>query len=102
MEQVVLTLQKPSAIKMNSFLKVMGSNDLFVDNFIDFHINRLKREINRMEIAVSKYEAKYQMNSIFFYQHIQNGDLGDDKDFVMWAGIYEMLLDSKKQLAELL
>ncbi len=101
MEQVVLTLQANHVEKMQTLLKVMGNNDLFVDNFFDFHLNRLKREILRMQNALTKYEIKYQMKSDEFYKRIENGELGDDKDFVMWSGIYELLLDSKKQLAEL-
>lgn len=96
-----MTLQANHVEKMQTLLKVMGNNDLFVDNFFDFHLNRLKREILRMQNALTKYEIKYQMKSDEFYKRIENGELGDDKDFVMWSGIYELLLDSKKQLAEL-
>ncbi len=65
------------------------------------YISRLEREIARMQFAISKYEIKYNMTSDVFYQKIENGELGDDKDFVMWSGIYELLSDSKRQLSHL-
>ncbi len=55
-------------------------------------------EIERMQFALQKYETKYNMTSKEFYRKLENGEVGDDRDFVMWSGIYELLLDSKKQL----
>ena len=102
MGEFVLKLNKPYVGKMQKLLKVIGNNDLFVDKFWEYHINRLKREIVRMQLSLEKYEEKYQMRSDDFYQRMENGELGDDRDFVMWSGIYELLLDSKKQLSQLL
>lgn len=101
MEQVILNLHQPYAGKMQTLLKVFDNNDLFVDKFMDYHVNRLKREIVRMQSAINKYEIKYEIKSDEFYQKLENGELGDDRDFVMWSGIYELLLDSKKQLAQI-
>ena len=101
MEQVILNLHQPYAGKMQTLLKVFGSNELFVDKFMDYHINRLKREIVRMQSALNKYEIKYKIKSDDFYHRIENGELDDDRDFVMWSGIYELLLDSKKQLVQI-
>ena len=102
MEEIVLKVHKPYVGKIQNLLKVIGSNDLFVDKFCEYHINRLKREIVRMELSLEKYEKKYGMETDDFYKRFENGELGDDRDFVMWSGIYELLLDSKKQLAQLL
>ncbi|MBI4649176.1 MAG: hypothetical protein HY738_21930 [Bacteroidia bacterium] len=102
MEQLTLKLQPKYVGKMQTLINVFGDSDLFVDKFFDYHINRLKREIARMQFAINKYEIKYNMKSDIFYQKIETGELGDDKDFVMWSGIYELLLDSKKQLSQLL
>ena len=100
MEQVVLNLQKPYAGRMQTLMKVLG-NDLMIDNFLDYHINRLKREIARMQYAMNKFETKYQLSSDEFYTRLENGEFGDDKDFVQWSGIYELQLDSKQKLAQL-
>ena len=100
MEQIVLNLQKPYAGRLQTLIKVLGS-DLLVDKFIDYHVNRLKREIARMQYALNKFEVKYQLNSEEFYKKLEDGEFGDDKDFVQWSGIYELQLDSKNQLSQL-
>ncbi len=98
MEQIILNLNKPYANKMQILLSTLGDNNLFVDKFVDYHVARLKREIIRMQIALNKYEIKYDIKSDKFYDKLENGELGDDRDFLTWSGIYELLLDSKKQL----
>ena len=102
MEELILKLHKPYIGKMQKLIKVIGEDDLFVDKFCEYHINRLKREIVRMKLSLEKYKIKYKMKSADFYKRIEAGELGDDRDFVMWSGIYELLLDSKKQLEQLL
>jgi hypothetical protein len=87
---------------MKKEITVLYKNKIIlVDEFYDYHINRLKREIARMQFSLNKYEEKYKMRSDDFYKRIENGELGDEKDYVMWSGIYELLSDSKKQSAEL-
>ncbi len=101
MEQLTLTIPTNYVGKMQTLIDIFGNNDLFIDKFFEYHINRLKREIARMQYALNKYETKYNMTSELFYKKIEAGELGDDKDFVMWSGIYELFLDSKKQLSQL-
>ena len=101
MEQLTLNIPTNNKGKIQNLINIFGSNDLFVDNFLEYHINRLKREIARMQFALNKYETKYNLTSELFYKKIEAGELGDDKDFVMWSGIYELLSESKKQLSQL-
>ena len=43
---------------------------------------------------LGEYEKKYGYSTIEFYNQFQNGKLGDDPDFLMWAGIYHLYLTS--------
>jgi hypothetical protein len=43
---------------------------------------------------LGEYEKKYGYSTIEFYQKFQNGILGDDHDFMMWAGLYHLYLTS--------
>jgi hypothetical protein len=43
---------------------------------------------------LGEYEKKYGFSTIEFYQKFQNGTLGDDQDFFMWAGLYHLYLTS--------
>jgi hypothetical protein len=40
------------------------------------------------------YEKKYGYSTIEFYGRFQSGDLGDDDDLMMWAGLYHLYLTS--------
>ncbi len=102
MAQIVLDLNSPVADKFRKFIKLFGSEEIMFNKFIEFHIHRLKREIIRMEASLKKYEEKYHIESKDFYNDFNKGKYGDEKDFLIWSGVYEMYLDSKKKLEQLL
>ena len=58
----------------------------------------IRREIARMQVDLASYEGKYKMSSDVFYDKFDRGELEDSKDFILWSGIYEMQLESKKKL----
>ncbi len=40
------------------------------------------------------YEQRYGYSTIEFYRRFQTGELGDDDDLMMWAGLYHLYLTS--------
>lgn len=40
------------------------------------------------------YEQKYGYSTIQFYRRYHDGELGDDDDLMMWAGLYHLYLTS--------
>ena len=40
------------------------------------------------------YERKYGYSTIEFYSRFEGGELGDDDDLLMWAGLYHLYLTS--------
>ena len=40
------------------------------------------------------YERRHGYSTIEFYYRFTNGELGDDDDFMMWAGLYHLYLTS--------
>ncbi len=40
------------------------------------------------------YEQKYGYSTIEFYRRYRDGELGDDDDMMMWAGLYHLYLTS--------
>ena len=56
----------------------------------------IKREVsrNRLEKILRDYESKYNMISYDFYTKYNKGELGDQRDFVMWAGYYVIVVRS--------
>ncbi len=41
-----------------------------------------------------EYECKYGYSTIEFFRRYQNGELGDDDDLMLWAGLYHLYLTS--------
>jgi hypothetical protein len=48
-------------------------------------------ELTRM---LREYEQKYGYSTIEFFRQYEAGELGDDDDLMMWAGIYHLYLTS--------
>ncbi len=40
------------------------------------------------------YELKYGYSTIEFYRRYHAGELGDDDDLMLWAGLYHLYLTS--------
>jgi len=40
------------------------------------------------------YECKYGYSTIEFYRRFQAGEIGDNDDLLMWAGLYYLYLTS--------
>ena len=49
---------------------------------------------NELSEHLRAYEQKYGYSTIEFYRRFQSGELGDDDDLVMWAGLYHLYLTS--------
>jgi len=73
----------------------------FARTIIDNKIAELKKGIINIEIDLRKFEHQYKISSTDFYEKFNSGKFGDDEDFILWSGIYEMNLDNKQKLQEL-
>ncbi len=45
---------------------------------------------NRLHV----YEQRYGYSTIEFYRRFEKGELGDDAEMMMWAGLYHLYLTS--------
>jgi len=57
MQQIVIDLQPQIANKFNAYVQLFGSKDLLFEKFVDYHVNRTKREIVRMQLELDKFEV---------------------------------------------
>lgn len=101
MSVVKLDLDADIAGKLKFLVETYGDHNLFFDQFINFYKSKLEREIAGMEIDLKQFEGKYQMNSDDFYKKFEDGNLGDDHDYIIWSGIFEMLSNAKEKLRKL-
>lgn len=101
MQTIKIELNPELAKRFETYIQLFGSEELLFDKFLEYHINRIKREISRMQHELDKYESKYNLKTDDFYKRFENGEFGDENDYLMWAGIYELQLDSKNKLSKL-
>jgi hypothetical protein len=59
----------------------------------------IKKQISELEDKLKIFESKYQMESEYFYQRFQKGELGDSMDFFEWNTYYEMLANTKSTVS---
>lgn len=43
---------------------------------------------------LQEYEDRYGYSTVAFYERFVAGELGDDDDLLMWAGLYHLYLTS--------
>lgn len=101
MLNIDFVLQPDTEQKMRRILDQYPDKEVFFQDVIQNQINELKNGIHNIEIDLKEFVQKYRLSSEDFYRQFKNGDLGDQEDFMIWAGIYEMQLQNKKKLIEL-
>lgn len=47
---------------------------------------------------LTRYEEKFEMKTPEFYEKFMRGEMGDAKDYIAWAGTYEIFLRQKRRL----
>lgn len=60
-------------------------NDLLKPQRIEF------TELSRL---LNEYEHKHRFSTIEFFRRYSTGELGDNEEMMMWAGIYHLYLTS--------
>ena len=49
---------------------------------------------DELSARLREYERQYGYSTIEFYRRYENGELGDDDEVMMWAGLYHLYLTS--------
>lgn len=55
---------------------------------LDFHL----------QFDLKRYEQKYQLATEDFYRQFSQGATDDREDYIVWAGLYEMLCKNEERL----
>ena len=93
-----LQLSNKTENRLKQVLSMNANNDVFFNKAIDYQINELKKAVFNIEKDLKKYEEKYSLGSELFHEKFKNGEIGDEDDYMLWAGIYEMYLSDKQKL----
>lgn len=57
--------------------------------------------IRKTQENLQKLEDKYKMDSNTFYREYSSGEMGDDIEYIRWAGEVETLMRLQRNLKEL-
>ena len=97
-----LQLRPQTEQRMQRMLQYIPEQEVFAQNMLAYQIVELQKGILNMQIDLQQFESKYQRSTEAFYQQFTDEESCDDsEDFLLWAGIYEMLQSNEVRLREL-
>jgi hypothetical protein len=96
-----LKLQPDIEQRLNYLISKKGDIELFFKDFLTYKISQLEKAIFNMEKDLRKYERKYKLTSQEFYQQFEAGKFGDEDDYMVWSGIYELLQENRTELKKI-
>ena len=62
-----------------------------IDKVLDRERQRLLRQQAHLKSQIADFEARYGWTSEEFYPRFEQGELGDDTDFIEWSATIEMV-----------
>lgn len=68
---------------------------------VEHELRLLHIGIARTQQQLQRFEQSFQRQTPDFYQEFQSGRLGDDVEYLKWAGEYETLLQLQADYREL-
>ena len=102
MMNLQLQLRPQTEQRLRKMLQHIPDQEVFVQNMLAYQIAELQKGILNMRIDLRQFESKYQRSTETFYQQFTAEESCDDsEDFLLWAGIYEMLQSNEVRLREL-
>ena len=73
----------------------MQDTEAFALNTIAYQVSELQKGFLNLRLELDDFERKYNMTSAEFYKDFSDGLLEDESDFIIWAGLYEMLCQNQ-------
>ncbi len=68
---------------------------------VEHELRLLHIGIARTQKQLQRFEQTFQRKTLDFYQEFQAGSLGDDVEYLKWAGEYETLQQLQEDYCEL-
>ena len=93
-----LDVHPRTAQRLRRVLELYSDPETFVQNIIAYQIAELRRGILNLRLDLKGFEEKYQLSTEDFYRQFSEGATDDREDYVVWAGLYEMLHRNEERL----
>ncbi|HEY89094.1 MAG TPA: hypothetical protein G4N98_05085 [Thermoflexia bacterium] len=101
MSNLQLEIQPQTARRLRKVLKCYPDQESFVQSIISYQIAELKQSILNLHLDLQEYEEQYQLETEDFYQQFSQGKTDDRENYLIWAGVYELLCKNEERLQEL-
>ena len=72
-----------------------------MQSMIAYQVSELQKGILNIRLDLRQLEEKYKQSTANFYQKFEQGQTEDSEDDILWAGLYEMLLENEQRLQDL-
>jgi len=96
-----LELKPQTALKLKKVLDLHPDQETFARNVIAYQTTELKKAILNLHLDLKAFEEKCNRASADFYAQFTQGEMDDCEDYMLWAGLYEMLTENQRRLASL-
>ncbi|HAO19028.1 MAG: hypothetical protein BWK80_10605 [Desulfobacteraceae bacterium IS3] len=96
-----LHIQPKTEHLLKKIMTYIRDQEIFARNIIAYQIAELQKGILNLRLDLKQFEETYQMTTEKFYQQFEQGLSDDNEDFMIWAGLYEMLCENERRLREL-
>ncbi|MGB0386286.1 MAG: hypothetical protein ACPGWR_15865 [Ardenticatenaceae bacterium] len=73
--------------------------EMTIDKLLTRETKRLLDLKTRLMKLLQEFEERYGWKSDFFYTRYEDGQIGDEMDFIEWSATIEMLANSERRLA---
>ncbi len=102
MLNIQLDIQPQTEQRLKKLLNVIHDQEVFAQHLLDYHIAELKKGMLNIRLDLKQFEDTYQTSTEHFYHQFEEGTLLDDREeYMIWAGLYEMLCENEHRLQEL-
>jgi hypothetical protein len=93
-----LDVRPKTAQRLRRILELSPDSETFAQNVIAYQIAELRRGILNVRLDLKEFEEKYRLSTEDFYRQFNQGAIDDREDYVVWAGLYEILHRNEERL----
>lgn len=93
-----LDVRPTTARRLKKVIELCPDSETFAQNVIAYQIAELKRAILNLRIEIKGFEEKYGRSTEDFYREFSRGAVDDREDYLVWAGLHEMLKKNEGRL----
>lgn len=93
-----LNVRPQTAKRLKKVLEFSPDEETFAQDVIAYQVAELRRAILNLRLDMKTFEEEYKMSSTGFYKKFSQGRTEDSEDFILWAGVCEMLERNEARL----